>query len=48
VAIDREGQRLKIPGLILETPEEKRRAAEAELRRAERLKARRVLENRDL
>src|SRR5688572_17653735 len=48
VAIDREGQRLKIPGLILETPEEKRRAAEAELRRAERLKARRVLENRAL
>ncbi len=46
VAIDREGQRLKIPGLILETPEQNRRAAEAELRRAERLKARRALEER--
>jgi acyl-CoA hydrolase len=46
VAIDREGQRLKIPGLILETPEQKRRAAEAELRRAERLKARQALEER--
>ena len=48
VAIDREGQRLKIPGLVLDTPEEKRRAAEAELRRAERLKARRALENREV
>ena len=46
VAIDREGQRLKIPGLILETPEQKRRAAEADLRRAERLKARQALEER--
>jgi acyl-CoA hydrolase len=46
VAIDREGQRLKIPGLILETPEQERRAAEAELRRAERLKARQALEER--
>jgi acyl-CoA hydrolase len=46
VAIDREGQRLKIPGLILETPEQQRRAAEAELRRAERLKARQALEER--
>ena len=47
VAIDREGQRLKIPGLVLDTPDEKRRAAEAELRRAERLKARRALETRE-
>ena len=46
VAIDREGQRLKIPGLILETPEQKRRAAEADLRRTERLKARQALEER--
>ena len=46
VAIDREGQRLKIPGLILETPEQKRRATEADLRRAERLKARQALEER--
>ena len=43
VAIDREGRRLPIPGLILETEEEKRRAAEAEVRRAERLKARQSL-----
>ena len=48
VAIDREGQRLRIPGLTLETPQERRRAAEAELRRAERLKARRALENREV
>ena len=46
VAIDRDGSRLPIPGLLLETEDEKRRAAEAELRRAERLKARRALEGR--
>ena len=46
VAIDREGRRLKIPGLILETPEEKRRATEAEARRAQRLEARKTLEAR--
>ena len=46
VAIDRDGSRLPIPGLVLETEDEKRRAAEAELRRAERLKARRALEGR--
>ncbi len=46
VAIDREGQRLKIPGLTLETPDEKRRAAEAEVRRAQRLEARKTLEAR--
>jgi acyl-CoA hydrolase len=44
VSIDREGRRVPIPGLILETSEEKRRAAEANVRRAERLKARRMLE----
>jgi len=43
VAIDRDGQRLPIPGLILETQEEKRRAAEAEVRRTQRLEARRTL-----
>ena len=43
VAIDRDGHRLPIPGLILETEEEKRRAAEAEVRRGERLKARQTL-----
>ena len=46
VAIDRGGQRLPIPGLLLETDDEKRRAVEAEARRAERLKARRALEAR--
>jgi acyl-CoA hydrolase len=40
VAIDRDGRRVPIPGLILETEDEKRRAAEAEVRRADRLKAR--------
>jgi acyl-CoA hydrolase len=46
VATDRDGARIKIPGLILETEEEKRRAAEAEVRRAERLQARKALEDR--
>jgi acyl-CoA hydrolase len=46
VAIDRDGRRLPIPGLLLETEDEQRRAAEAEQRRAERLKARRALESR--
>jgi len=46
VATDREGQRIRIPELILETDEEKRRAAEAEVRRAERLKAKKLLEER--
>jgi acyl-CoA hydrolase len=39
VAIDVEGRRIEIPGLILETPEERQRALEAEGRRAERLRA---------
>ena len=46
VATDREGQRTRIPGLILETAEERQRAAEADVRRAERLKARKALEER--
>ena len=46
VAIDRDGRRLPVPGLIVETPEEKQRAADAEGRRAERLKARAELEAR--
>ena len=46
VAIDQSGNRIRIPGLILETDAEKRRAAEAELRRQERLKARSALEVR--
>jgi acyl-CoA hydrolase len=46
VAIDRDGRRLPIPGLILETPEDRQKAAEAEVRRADRLKARQELEQR--
>jgi acyl-CoA hydrolase len=46
VAIDRDGARLPIPGLILETEDEKKKAAEAEVRRAERLEARKALEHR--
>lgn len=48
VATDREGRRTPIPGLIIETPEGARRASEADVRRAERLKARRELERREL
>ena len=46
VATDREGRRTTIPGLILETDDDRQRAAEADVRRAERLKARRELETR--
>jgi acyl-CoA hydrolase len=46
VSIDTEGQRLRIPPLLLETDEERQRAADAERRRAERLKARAELEAR--
>jgi acyl-CoA hydrolase len=46
VATDQEGRRLPVPGLILETADEKRRAAEADLRRAQRLEARKALESR--
>ena len=46
VATGREGERIRIPGLILETEHEKRRAAEAEVRRAQRLEARKALEER--
>jgi acyl-CoA hydrolase len=46
VAIDREGRRIPVPGLILTTQDEKRRAAEAEVRRAQRLQARQMLETR--
>jgi acyl-CoA hydrolase len=44
VAIDRDGRRVPIPPLILETPADKQRAAEADDRRAHRLKARAALE----
>jgi acyl-CoA hydrolase len=46
VSTDREGKRVQIPGLVLETPEEIERAAEAEVRRAQRLEARNELESR--
>jgi acyl-CoA hydrolase len=43
VAIDRDSRRVSIPGLILETADEKRRATDANERRAARLDARRSL-----
>jgi acyl-CoA hydrolase len=46
VAVDRDGQRLTIPALILTTDDDRRRAAEADARRAERLKAREALKER--
>ena len=46
VSIDRNGQRVPIPPLLLETAEDKARAAEAEVRRAQRLQARKTLEAR--
>ncbi len=46
VATDRDGNRMQIPGLVLETEDDRARAAAAELRRADRLKARRELETR--
>ena len=46
VAVDRDSRRVPIPGLILETDDDKRRAAEADGRRAERLRARKALEQR--
>ena len=42
VTVDDAGKRVPVPPLILETDEEKRKAAEAEIRRAERLKARKA------
>jgi acyl-CoA hydrolase len=46
VAVDRESHRRQVPGLILEGEEDKRRAQEAEVRRAQRLAARSALEAR--
>jgi acyl-CoA hydrolase len=48
VAIDRDGERLPVPGLLLETDEEKQRAREADMRRAARLEARQALAARDV
>ena len=44
VAVDRDCRRVPIPGLVLETEDDTRRAAEADQRRAGRLQARRSLE----
>jgi len=46
VAVDRDNRRIPIPSVMLETDDEKRRAAEANQRRAERLRARKELESR--
>ena len=45
VAVDRDSRRIAIAGLILESDEDRRRAAEAEKRRALRLESRRALEH---
>jgi acyl-CoA hydrolase len=47
VATDREGRRAPIPGLLLETDDERQKAEAANLRRADRLKARLELEKRE-
>lgn len=46
VAVDVGGGRVPIPPLLLETDEDRRRAAEAERRRQERLQAKRALDER--
>ncbi len=46
VAVDQEGQRLPIPTVTPESDADRQRAAEAEIRRTERLKARTALEAR--
>ena len=46
VAVDRDNHRLPIPGLILDSDDDRRRAAEANVRRAARLAARKALEGR--
>lgn len=43
VATDREGGRVAIPALILDTPEQKQKAAEADARRAARIAAKQQL-----
>jgi acyl-CoA hydrolase len=47
VTIDTEGRRVPVPPLILDTDAERQKAAEADLRRAERLKAKRLLDSND-
>ncbi len=46
VSIDTEGRRLPIPSLILDTDDERQKAEQADVRRAERLRARKELESR--
>ena len=46
VSIDTQGRRIPIPPLLIETADEQERAAAAEIRRAERLRARKELEAR--
>jgi acyl-CoA hydrolase len=46
VAVDRDSHRLAVPGLILESADDERRAKEAEVRRVQRLAARKALESR--
>ena len=46
VAVDQEGQRHPIPSLLLESDDERRKAAEAEVRRSERLKAKHAVNAR--
>ena len=46
VTIDTAGNRVAVPPLVLESEDEKRKAAEAEVRRASRLEARKALEAR--
>ena len=43
VTIDREGGRVAVPGLLLESDEERQRARDAEVRRAARLEAKQAL-----
>jgi acyl-CoA hydrolase len=47
VGVDLDGHRRPIPALILETDEERQKAAEADVRRAQRLEARRALQARE-
>jgi acyl-CoA hydrolase len=47
VTIDTQGRRVPVPSLILDTEAERQKAAEADLRRAERLKAKGLLDAND-
>jgi acyl-CoA hydrolase len=46
VSVDSDGKPREVPGLILETDEQKKEYAEAEKRRAQRLKRRQTEQNR--